>query len=162
MRWPADVVARAALDAGYRKTDAITAVAVALATSRGDDQFNVRYPTGCRYLYVGAWGIPGPLPCDDVPPALWTLRGSAKAAYGLSGASGDDWEWSAAWRLGAHTHWLGIARAAVDRPSPGFETTGAELFAPLNGLAGALDDATVRAHRAVNSAVDYRPIPPIL
>lgn len=119
MKWPANVLAYQALSAGFQRDDAITAVAVALAGTEGDDAYRTPAATLGATALVGAWSIP-----DDGSPLLagvdlTKLSQNADAAHRLWEAAGRSWQWSAVWRAGTWRGRLDDARRGVAAPQRG-------------------------------------------
>lgn len=117
MRWVPAVVAGFAADAGWRGGDLVTAVAVALATSDGDDAYrDVQWP-GPSVDRRGLFGIDVTVSFPDYVDRLYDPRENAQRAYVLWRHHGGTFDWSPVYVAGSYVRRLTEAQGAAAAPS---------------------------------------------
>jgi hypothetical protein len=117
MRWSAYGVAGFARAAGFVGMDLVDAVALALATSHGDDAYHHVSEPGPTVDERGLWGIdvvqyPGLAQRDLFDPAV-----NAGAAMMLAHTAEGPFNWSPVWRAGVPTDCFAAATGAVAQRS---------------------------------------------
>lgn len=142
MLWPVAVVAGLALDAGFRPDDAVTATAVAMAISRGDDRFITPPFETLGVTYVGLWGVPVPVGDTVSQMQLMVPTANAKAALGAFRASERTWAWAPADVDRAVEAWGEVAAEAVAHPRFG-----------ITDLEATADQAMAHAQAVTNAAM---------
>lgn len=137
MRWDDGSIVGFARRANFAGGQLDTAIAVALATSGGDDAYEYTPIFGPRHHWVGMWGI-DVLAYPQFDASL--MRNPvycAEAAYYLTRLNNQGWVWSQAFTSGAYKRYAAEAVAAETAPSPaqyGFALGGDDLDS--SGLAG--------------------------
>lgn len=139
MRWDDPSIAGFAYRAGFRSGDQATAVAIALATSGGDDAYEYSPLFGPRHHWVGLWGVD----ILEFPQFDASLMRNpvycAEAAYFIWAATGTSWAWSQAFTSGAYKRYAAEGAFATSLPSAtqyGFAVAGDDLDSRgLSGLA---------------------------
>lgn len=135
MIWTPAALAGMMLAAGWAPDDAVTAVAIVLATSRGDDGWR---DVGTSSLPVDRRGLFGlDVTCwAEVDPALWEdPANNVAGARELWRAAGDTFSWAPAWCAGLDAGTVAAARAAVDAPTDGMTFREAQRAALVHELA---------------------------
>lgn len=161
MRWPAGVIASVCLGAGFNRDTAVTAVAVALAATGGDDSAVFGPTILDGPAFAGAWAVPLELVHQYPESSPFSLREQARVVRALTGPAGDNWSWSVIWRQGSHEPFLASARAAVDNPAPGAAPPPPGAATRLLGGSAAIDQAEAHTAAAVAGVADWRPRNPI-
>jgi hypothetical protein len=98
MRWSPAAIAGFAYRAGFTGEDLIGAVALALATSDGDDTYRLTVPGDTRGPYLGLWGVPAEGVEVPVGEVLFDPDVNARAARLLWTTTDRTFEWSPVWR----------------------------------------------------------------
>lgn len=106
-------MAKWARDAGFSGDELHRAVAVAMASSQGDDH-HVSNPAYLPSLERrGLWALRA-AECPDVhPDALWNPATAAKAAYGAWAGAGRTWRWHPVYLSGASDEHVPLVRAVL-------------------------------------------------
>lgn len=111
-RWAMPALVGFARGAGWRKADAITAGALAMASSRGEDSYrHVAWP-GPLADERGLWAIDVALVELDDAVNLYDPATCAAVAHALWRATDGSWDWSAVWRAGVGSEYVQAAREA--------------------------------------------------
>lgn len=118
MQWVPAVVARFARGAGFAGDELVPAVAVALATSDGDDLWHQVNEPGPSYDGRGLWGVDVVEAPELADLDLYDPRVNATAAHSLSAAAGGSLAWSPVFRSGAWRWRLSEATEAVSVREP--------------------------------------------
>lgn len=139
MRWPPNVLAHALVKAGCPAAQLPHGIAVAMATSDGDDAWRWLADLPGTESYLGCWGVPGSWLAEHPNVAPYVLADSAMAATALLSEHGD-WSWSISWRAGGWRAWLDVATTAATAPAAGFVPKG-----PANPDLAGLDTAGLRS-----------------
>lgn len=155
MIWPAAVVARFALDAGWAGDDAPVAVAVALAGSGGDDQHCDVVSFVPLVALVGLWLVPSGETPGEPFGGLLRPQANAIEAHRLWTGDGPGWSWNAAWHTGRWLDRVDDARAAVQGPARGAPAGPWFLRPGTSAPMSALTDATDEAGRAALGVSRY-------
>lgn len=100
------------------RAELVNAVALALATSGGDDAWSWEPSTAYGERYLGAFGLPVSELVGQGAAVPFQLASAARLAVELYRRHGD-WSWSPAWRSGAYRRCLADARAGAQAPAPG-------------------------------------------
>ena len=117
MNWTVARVAGFAADAGFRGDALVEAVAVAWATSGGNDQWSYRQDPGPQTDQRGLWGIDVVKYPRDAALDLLRPQVAAQAAFTEYVMADGSWEWSATWRAGITPDVWAVARSAAEHPS---------------------------------------------
>ena len=151
MRWPAAVLAQVVLDAGLSGDDAVTAVALALASSGGDDAMVIYAPTGGRPMFRGAWALPADWANGTTGARTSILATDAATVAAWLGVHPGDWSWSPVYVAGRHEPYLDAARTALANPQPGVDSPGVDQLGNVDGGVAELEDWAGRVHNAVGN-----------
>ena len=126
MKWDPVSLSRFARDGGFVSDEQATAVAVALASSAGIANYELRAGAPGAGHWKGLWAIDTDRHPDYADLDLFVPQHAARAAHDLVTETGG-WDWNAAYRLGHHL--MHLARAGTARtmetsgPSPGLPLT---------------------------------------
>lgn len=161
MRWPPEVLARLALDAGFNRPAAVVAVATARRLTGGDDSFCAVGDFANEAGYVGLYAIPAQLVHAAEMGTSMTASGNTAIARRLTGPAGTDWSWLPNGAPELRPGELEEAARAVEHPRAGVTERGPGVGAEqLRELSSALDTIG----RVVGNIVDAlgSPQPPDL
>lgn len=111
MIYDAHTIARYARGAGFVGDDVGDAVALALATSHGEANYNVRAGVVGAGHWKGLWGVDVDRYGQWAGHDLYAPQVAALAARGLT-VEFDGWSWSPVWRAGAHVAYRAHASSA--------------------------------------------------
>lgn len=117
MLWTPARVAGFAQAAGFRGAPLVDAIAVALATSGGDDAWHLEVGIGPVVDQRGLWGLDVAAWPTYADQNLWRPSVAATAARALYRACGLSWGWAPAWRAGIAPAILTAAATAARQPS---------------------------------------------
>lgn len=155
MRWPADVLAYYVLAAGFGVDDAITAVALALAATEGDDAYRWEPTTPDGRVLLGAWAVPA----DEANayPDLDPLRlpTAAKLLWALTAGERRPWDWLPVYAAGEWRSRLDDATAGVRAPRAGIDTTTGLIRSSMADTSAALSSAITSARASMLSSVEH-------
>lgn len=163
MIWPAEVIAKTALDEWVDKRKAMDAVAIALYATQGDDTYEYQPVAPGMATLIGAWAIPWLPEMEPLGLDPYRLRDNAKLARIMTGPDGNEWEWSAHWISGGWREKLDQAKAAVENPASGMVM---QTSIPINnrfdnertlrGIATATSHVMSQAGRALRRPPQFR------
>lgn len=100
MRWSPWILTQVARRAGWVGDELVDAVALALATSGGEDAFRYVVDPGPLVDQRGVWGIDVARIPEWASADLVDLDVNAAAAHSLYVVAGDSFDWSPVWRAG--------------------------------------------------------------
>lgn len=154
------MLAQIAMDAGFFGGEVPVAVAVALASSGGDDSWSYLDWAGKPDL-VGLWAIPATDP-DGITALVDVSRpnGNAAAARALYVASDESWAWNVAYSAGRHTPWLRAGARAAISPRRGFVPQSTTSTQRLEPSLPALGDRADQVHASLMAVARYTPASP--
>lgn len=151
MRWPPEVLARLALNAGFNRDAAIVAVATTRRLTGGDDSYCVVGEFSGSFGYVGLYAIPAQLIHTAEMGTSMTASGNTAIARRLTGPTGTDWSWLPNGPPELRQGELDEARQAVEHPRAGVTERGPNVGADqMRELSAALETVG----RIVGNVVD--------
>lgn len=129
--WPIEQVAKWAADAGWRGIQLAEAVAMAIATSGGDDH-HVSNPSYTEHLERrGLYGLTRAEADPTHPDELWHPNAATLAAYRHWQRSGSVWSWHPVWASGAGLEAYPVVRAVIEGKVRTPQTPGDRSWAGL-------------------------------
>jgi hypothetical protein len=153
MRWDAVEIARFARDGGFHENNIRDAVAVALATSGGNDTYDVAAHTPGAGHWKGLWGVDVDRYPEYAEMDLHTPKVAAQVAYELC-REHDGWTWSPAAVAGIHgSH---IAQAATARTRT-YDSQRPGVPNPVPAALAQLRDGRDRLVRLASQITQHRP-----
>lgn len=113
MLWGPEALAGFAQAAGWKGDDLVTAVALALSSSGGDDGYHDTAGAPAYRDRRGLWSLDVLTSPQLATPGIFDPRVNAAGAYGLWAAAGGTWGAFPAFGSPAYRRWLSVAAEAV-------------------------------------------------